>query len=227
MSREQFGYGRPVASAEVDPPAGTDQPADGAPLTGQRELLTSAMLKALAHPVRRRIVNVMNTGRPARATDLADRLGLPVNQVSFHLRTLARAGMVKEAPEHARDRRDRVWVAGGDNYSIAFPDEPVTGADAQALRAFLSQELIDQYELVRRVITWAEVYGTGQDAEPKGSATTGTLQLTAAQQSAVVNDLCAVLDRAKLIGSDPAEDEESSERAYLWDFSVLFAREDI
>lgn len=190
------------------------------------------MLKALAHPVRRRIVTVMSTGQPARATDLADRLELPVNQVSFHLRTLARAGLVQEAPEHARDRRDRVWVASGDSYSIAPPDEPVSGADARALRTFLGGELADQYGLIRRIITWAEDFGTGQDAEPKGSAITGSLQLTVDQMKAVFKELDAVLDRAKQLDSDlhganGTQGRDEDERSYLWDYSLLFAREDI
>src|SRR5215207_7054641 len=46
-----------------------------------------------------------------RAADLARELGLPANQMSFHLRQLAKYGLVVEAPEHARDGRDRVWRA--------------------------------------------------------------------------------------------------------------------
>ena len=38
-------------------------------------------------------------------------LGIPANQASFHLRQLAKYGLVEEAPEEGRDRRDRVWRA--------------------------------------------------------------------------------------------------------------------
>ena len=48
---------------------------------------------------------------PSRAADLAHDLGIPANQASFHLRQLAKYGLVEEAPELARDRRDRVWRA--------------------------------------------------------------------------------------------------------------------
>ena len=49
-------------------------------------------------------------GRAPRAppTSPAD-LDIPANQASFHLRQLAKYGLVVEAPEEARDRRDRVW----------------------------------------------------------------------------------------------------------------------
>ena len=47
-----------------------------------------------------------------RAADVARELGIPANQASFHLRQLAKYGLVEEAPEAARDKRDRVWRAG-------------------------------------------------------------------------------------------------------------------
>ena len=42
---------------------------------------------------------------------MAKVLGVPANQASFHLRQLAKYGLVVEAPEEARDGRDRVWRA--------------------------------------------------------------------------------------------------------------------
>ena len=41
--------------------------------------------------------------------DIARELGIPANQASFHLRQLAKYGVVEEDPEAARDKRDRVW----------------------------------------------------------------------------------------------------------------------
>ena len=67
------------------------------------------MLRGIAHPVRNRILEEMSAGGPMRAADLAERLGVPANQASFHLRQLAKYGLVEEAPELARDGRDRVW----------------------------------------------------------------------------------------------------------------------
>lgn len=69
-----------------------------------------AMLRALAHPVRQRIMWELGARGHARATDLAAVIGEPANSVSFHLRTLAKAGLIVEAREHARDSRDRVWT---------------------------------------------------------------------------------------------------------------------
>ncbi len=69
------------------------------------------MLRGIAHPMRDRILDEMGAGGPMRAADVAERLGIPANQASFHLRQLAKYGLVEEAPELARDGRDRVWRA--------------------------------------------------------------------------------------------------------------------
>lgn len=68
-----------------------------------------AMLRALAHPFRQRIIWELSVRKYGRAADLAALMGEPANSISYHLRALAKAGMVEEAPEFARDTRDRVW----------------------------------------------------------------------------------------------------------------------
>lgn len=69
------------------------------------------VLRAIAHPVRNRILAELTATGPMRAADVARELDLPANQASFHLRQLAKYGLVVEAPEAARDGRDRVWRA--------------------------------------------------------------------------------------------------------------------
>jgi DNA-binding transcriptional ArsR family regulator len=67
------------------------------------------ILRAIAHPVRNRILGELSAAGHLRAADVAEVLGIPANQASFHLRQLAKYGLVELAPELARDGRDRVW----------------------------------------------------------------------------------------------------------------------
>src|SRR6478736_8631591 len=67
------------------------------------------ILRAIAHPVRNRILTELTASGSMRAADLARELDIPANQASFHLRQLAKYGLVEEDPEAARDKRDRVW----------------------------------------------------------------------------------------------------------------------
>lgn len=67
------------------------------------------VLRAIAHPTRNRVLQELSAGGSLRAADVARRLDIPANQASFHLRQLAKYGLVEEDPEAARDKRDRVW----------------------------------------------------------------------------------------------------------------------
>jgi predicted ArsR family transcriptional regulator len=79
----------------------------------------------MAHPVRLQLVERLGRRGTARAADLADDMGIPANSVSYHLRILARGGVIAEAPEAARDRRDRVWKLSQSSY-YAQPSEEDT-----------------------------------------------------------------------------------------------------
>ncbi|WP_198684082.1 helix-turn-helix domain-containing protein [Brachybacterium sp. YJGR34] len=70
---------------------------------------TREQLRALAHPLRLEIMERVMRRGTARAADIAADLDLPANSVSYHLRILARGDVIEEAPDAARDRRDRVW----------------------------------------------------------------------------------------------------------------------
>ena len=67
------------------------------------------ILRAVAHPTRNRILSELSAAGSLRAADIARLLDVPANQASFHLRQLAKYGLVEEAPDEARDKRDRVW----------------------------------------------------------------------------------------------------------------------
>jgi DNA-binding transcriptional ArsR family regulator len=69
------------------------------------------VLRAIAHPTRGRILDELGAVGPMRAADIGEALGIPANQASFHLRQLAKYGVIVPAPEAARDKRDRVWKA--------------------------------------------------------------------------------------------------------------------
>jgi DNA-binding transcriptional ArsR family regulator len=90
------------------------------------------ILRAIAHPARSRILSELYAGGALRAADVARTLGIPANQASFHLRLLAKYGLVEEAPDEARDKRDRVWRMVADD-GISFRSEDMLaqpGGDA-------------------------------------------------------------------------------------------------
>src|SRR3954454_23651524 len=85
------------------------------------ELHDPRVLRAIAHPVRSRILTELEAHGSLRAADVAPLLAIPANQASFHLRQLAKFGLVEEDAAAARDKRDRVWrptAARGFNVSL-------------------------------------------------------------------------------------------------------------
>jgi len=78
------------------------------------------ILRAIAHPERNRILAELAAAGPLRAADVTRLLGIPANQASFHLRQLAKYGVVEPAPDLARDGRDRVWrLVAEEGYSLS------------------------------------------------------------------------------------------------------------
>jgi DNA-binding transcriptional ArsR family regulator len=110
-----------------------------------RELTDPAALKALAHPLRQRILRQLDREGPATSTTLAKALGENTGATSYHLRQLAEHGFVDEVPDRGRSR-ERWWQARrewGDALLFARGALPLT-------RDELMRFWADYMELFRR-----------------------------------------------------------------------------
>lgn len=70
--------------------------------------LDASALKAYAHPLRLRMIRYLNDHGAATATELAKHLDESTGQTSYHLRQLARHGLVEEDTERGTGR-ERWW----------------------------------------------------------------------------------------------------------------------
>jgi DNA-binding transcriptional ArsR family regulator len=96
-----------------------------------------AGLRALAHPLRLRLLGLLRADGASTATALAVRVGESSGTTSYHLRQLAGAGLVVE-DEELGNGRERWWRAGHDSTHVhgeAFLDDPQSRA---AVEAYLS-----------------------------------------------------------------------------------------
>ena len=153
-----------------------------------------SMLKALANPLRQQLFHALTVTGHARATDLAATLGIPANKVSFHLRVLADANLIEEAPEHARDKRDRVWKPLSGSWELGNPEHPVEDeASAGAVTNWLAADL---HSMIQRLVDWAPEYHTGRTTEVHGTLALSNLWLTEAEFVDLMAELDAVM-RAK------------------------------
>jgi DNA-binding transcriptional ArsR family regulator len=92
------------------------------------------VMRALAHPARIEIMEHLgSTGAVVTATECAGLVGLSPSATSYHLRELAKYGLVEQAPSRG-DARERVWRSTGQGWSIeGDAAEPEARAAEQAL----------------------------------------------------------------------------------------------
>ncbi len=114
--------------------------------------LDATQLRVLAHPLRARILASLRTDGPATSSTLGERLGESSGQTSYHLRALAKVGLVAELAERG-NRRDRWWEAAHDMTSwspAAFLGDPDAAAAADWFMGYTTNAY------ARRASEWIE-----------------------------------------------------------------------
>ncbi|GIE35287.1 transcriptional regulator [Actinoplanes italicus] len=140
-------------------------------------------LRALAHPARIEIVDHLSTtGASVTATECAELVGLSPSATSYHLRELAKYGLVEQAPSRG-DGRERLWRAVNSSLSIEGDvDAPESLAAERAL--------VDVY--MDRDITRVRDFMERQVDEPRewreASALMGQQLLVTAAELAELNE---------------------------------------
>jgi DNA-binding transcriptional ArsR family regulator len=180
-------------------------------------------LKALTHPLRRKIYRLLIQLGPATVTRLGEHTGADPGRLSFHLRELAKRGFITEAPELARDRRERWWRAaeGSVSWSTEDSKDPAGKAIADtAKRLMVAEELerLHTYESSRQSF--------GADWINAASAAEYNLRLRPDELRALTAELHDVLLRWTEAGRiDPAvrpQDQPDDGREHVFLFLHAF-----
>jgi DNA-binding transcriptional ArsR family regulator len=110
--------------------------------------MDAAQLRALAHPLRLQLLQVLHAEGPATASQLGRRLGESSGATSYHLRALHRAGMVEEAEQ--RNARERWWQRSPERLMIPNSVPPDASdaerAELKAAHAQIESILVDRDE---------------------------------------------------------------------------------
>jgi DNA-binding transcriptional ArsR family regulator len=165
-------------------------------------------LRALAHPVRGRIVGLLRKHGPATATQLAQRLGLNSGATSYHLRQLAAAGFIEEDTERG-NARERWWRSVHRRQS--FSNKDMVERDPEAAMSYLrtvaagyalrAQQALDEFETMPK--QWWDLLDLSD----------WQLLLTPTEASDLRRELHAVLDRYRQATPDAVADApEGAER---------------
>ncbi|MBA2697342.1 MAG: helix-turn-helix transcriptional regulator [Nocardioidaceae bacterium] len=121
---------------------------------GDFEITDPQAMRALAHPVRLAILNRLQRHGPGTATKLAPYVDASPSVTSWHLRHLARFGLVTEY-DGGSDKRLRWWQAHAKGFRFEMPDDLEGQAAARLLRGQLLRAAVEQ------VAAWS------RDVEPR------------------------------------------------------------
>lgn len=127
-----------------------------------REITDPAALRALAHPLRQRILRALAENGPATSTTLGELLGENTGATSYHLRQLAEHGFIEEAPELAKGK-ERWWRSPPKDLRYRM-DRERSPEVRELLEGLFAQhiaediEMFQQYEAQRTELgEWADI----------------------------------------------------------------------
>lgn len=182
-----------MSSEEPDDTPGAPPLPDEEPLN----LTDPRAMRALAHPVRMALIELLGVTGTITATQASEVLGESPANCAFHLRTLAKYGLIKEAG--GGRGRERPWTRSQRSLKVSTAGQ----ADTQATLAAgaLGVAWFDHWvERARRVLGAGPVPGW-EDAS--GFSRTGLL-LTPAEAAEVYDQVQHLLDRYRDRQHDPS-----------------------
>jgi DNA-binding transcriptional ArsR family regulator len=100
-------------------------------------------LRALAHPLRMRLLRALSLEGELTATEAAEHVGESPSSCSFHLRQLAKYGFVEEAERGPGRRRPWRRVGTGMRFELV-QDDPDAGAAASTLASVLREGYLER-----------------------------------------------------------------------------------
>ena len=157
-------------------------------------VLDSGALRALAHPLRVRIYDILSQYGPQTASSLAERLGESSGSTSYHLRALAKQDLIREATDRGTGR-ERWWERPIGGVSFANPDAMATPAGRAATQVVMNEFLRNRNDQLLDFVN----RGIGGEDEMWQEGTlisTATARLTPEQSKELTIKIMALIDEA-------------------------------
>lgn len=157
-------------------------------------VLDTGALRALAHPLRVRIYDILSQYGPQTASSLAERLGKSSGSTSYHLRALAKHDLIREAADRGT-ARERWWERPVGGVSFANPDAMTTPAGRAATQLVMNEFLRNRNDQLLDFVA----RGIGGETEAWQDGTlisTATTRLTPEQSKELSLKIMALIDEA-------------------------------
>jgi len=157
-------------------------------------VLDTGALRALAHPLRVKIYDILSQYGPQTASSLAEKLGESSGSTSYHLRALAKQDLIQECTDRGTGR-ERWWERPIGGVSFTNADAMKTPAGRAATQIVMNEFFRNRNE---QLMTFIDK-GLASDGEPWQSGSmvsTATARLTPAQSKDLSVRILALIDEA-------------------------------
>lgn len=162
--------------------------------TDQGRTLDAGALKALAHPLRVRIYDLLSERGPQTASSLASLIGETSGATSYHLRALAAKDLIREV-EGRGTGRERWWERPKGRINLPGPDQQTTPANRAAAQIVTSEFFRLRHQTLMEYLN-RDVSGESEDWKDAGLVMTTMLDLTPVQMAELKQQLTDVVDAA-------------------------------
>ena len=157
-------------------------------------VLDPGALRALAHPLRVKIYDILSQYGPQTASSLAARLGESSGSTSYHLRALAKHELIQERAEQGSGR-ERWWERPVGGVSFANAEAMKTPSGRAATQIVMNEFFKIRHDQLMDFIErgLAEQESEWQEAS---MISTATARLTPAQSRELSTKIMALIDDA-------------------------------
>ena len=157
-------------------------------------VLDTGALRALAHPLRVQIYDILSQYGPQTASSLAQKLGESTGSTSYHLRALAKQDLIHECTDRGTGR-ERWWERPIGGVSFANADAMKTPAGRAATQIVMNEFFRNRNEQLMEFMT------TGSPTAARGGRagaliSTATARLTPEQSKELSAKIMALIDDA-------------------------------
>ena len=160
----------------------------------QGRTIEAGALKALAHPLRVRIYDLLSERGPQTASSLAALIGETSGATSYHLRALAAHDLLREVPGRGT-ARERWWERPKGRVTLPGPDDTMSPSNRAAAQIVTAEFFRLRHQTLMEYINRpaAEQPEEWRDA---GLVMTTMLDLTPAQMAELREELTGIIDAA-------------------------------
>lgn len=160
----------------------------------QDRILDAGALRALAHPLRVKIYDMLSQYGPQTASSLAERLGESSGSTSYHLRALAKHDLIHEVADRGSGR-ERWWERPVGGVSFSNPEAIKTPSGRAATQLVMSEFLRQRQE---QLLEFSERGLNAEETEWQDGSmiSTATARLTPEQSKELTRKIMALIDDA-------------------------------